>query len=65
LTDLHPEQVQVFRQGKEEFNSYSSIFIMTYDLATKLGETIHQLGFKIAIVDEAHYLKNYSVSPTA
>jgi len=38
---------------------------MTYDLATKLGETIHQLGFKIAIVDEAHYLKNYSVSPTA
>ena len=35
---------------------------MTYELATKLGDIIERLGFKIAIADEAHYLKNYSVN---
>lgn len=56
-----PQQIQVFKKSNEEFNSYSSVFIMTYELATKFAEQIHMLGFKIAIADEAHYLKNYSV----
>ena len=57
LPDLHPNQIQVFRKGNDDFLEYASVFIMTYELATKFADKIFHSGLKIAIADEAHYLK--------
>ncbi|CAI2373818.1 unnamed protein product [Moneuplotes crassus] len=60
LPGLDRSEIQVMRKGNDQFNPYSAIFIMTYELAVKFSSEINHLGFKVAIVDEAHYLKNYS-----
>lgn len=31
---------------------------MSYDLASKMGEDLETLKFKVCIADEAHYLKS-------
>jgi len=33
---------------------------MSYEIASKLTDSILELRFKITIADEAHYLKNFS-----
>lgn len=50
--------VQVFKTGKEDFIEDQKFYIISYELAAKISEKIEKMEFKMAIVDEAHYLKN-------
>lgn len=54
---LEPKEIQLFQQGKEEFNPQAQVFIMSYQLAAKRGDDVRLKGFKVVIADEAHYLK--------
>ncbi|CAI2373984.1 unnamed protein product [Moneuplotes crassus] len=59
LPGLDGTEIQVLRTGSDKFRGSSSIFIMTYELAVKFSGMIAGINFKFAIVDEAHYLKNF------
>lgn len=40
----------------------AQIYIISYELATKMSNQIMQRGIKMIIADEAHYLKAHDVS---
>ncbi|CDW80246.1 snf2 family n-terminal domain containing protein [Stylonychia lemnae] len=58
LPQIKSEQIQIFKTGKDQWNSQAIIYIMTYDLAMKRYEEIDERNFKVCVADEAHYLKS-------
>lgn len=64
LPRVTPKDIQLFKAGKEAFNFDCSVFIMSYDLATRKAEEIMKHEFKAAIADEAHYLKSRDAKRT-
>jgi len=44
--------------GREDILNENLIYICSYDIATKVADQFKIRGIKIAIVDEAHNLKN-------
>jgi len=62
LPFLKEEDIQVFTASYEEFSPLCQIYIISYHIATKLAPVLSKKGFKIAIADEAHYLKSRDVS---
>ena len=38
LPDINPEQIQVFTSSRDEFLPYASIFIMSYEISSKLTD---------------------------
>ncbi len=62
LPDIQKSCIQVIRKGSDALKLNAEVVIVSYDLATRQVERLKRFGFKIAIVDEAHYLKSLSVS---
>ena len=58
LTFLREEDIQVFTSAQDEFNSQCCVFILSYNIATRLAGILGRRAYKIIIVDEAHYLKS-------
>ena len=58
LTFMREEDIQVFTSAQDEFNSQCCVFILSYNIATRLAGMLSRKAFKIIIVDEAHYLKS-------
>jgi SWI/SNF-related matrix-associated actin-dependent regulator 1 of chromatin subfamily A len=58
------EDIQLFKNGKEEFDESRKVFILSYDLATKRGPDIKKFQFKMCIADEVHYLKSRETKRT-
>jgi SWI/SNF-related matrix-associated actin-dependent regulator 1 of chromatin subfamily A len=54
----------MFKKGSEKFDPKCCIYIMSYDLASKKGDEIMEKQFKVAIADEAHYLKSRDAKRT-
>ena len=52
------DDIQVFMKGMDKFNPNALIYIMSYNLATKLSKSIEARKFGVIIADEAHYLKS-------
>ena len=61
LQFIKEEDIQIFTSSQDSFNSACSIFIISYNIATRLAGLIDRKGFKVAIADEAHYLKSRDV----
>ena len=49
-------EVQVYSKGGTAVNLKAKVVIVPYDLAWKMKDMVDH--FKVAIADEAHYLKN-------
>ena len=58
LDHLSEDDIQVFMKGMDKFNPNVLIYIMSYNLATKLSKSIDGRKFGVVIADEAHYLKS-------
>lgn len=61
LPFIKEEDIQVITSSQDNFQHGCSIFIISYNVATRLAGVIDRRGFKIAIADEAHYLKSRDV----
>ena len=61
LPFIKEEDIQVITSSQDNFQNGCSIFIISYNVATRLAGVIDRRGFKIAIADEAHYLKSRDV----
>ena len=51
--------IQIFNHGSERFDPIASIFIISYDLATRKADELTAKSFNACIADEAHYLKSH------
>lgn len=58
LTFLREDDIQVFTSAQDEFNPKCCVFILSYNLATRLAGIIQRKCFDMIIVDEAHFLKS-------
>lgn len=58
LTNLRPCDIQLFKKGSEKISLDCSVFIMSYDLASRRHDELRKRGFNCIIADEAHYLKS-------
>lgn len=58
MDDILPKELQVITKSSTEIKRSAKAVIISYDLASKMAESIEAIGFQIAILDEAHYLKN-------
>lgn len=56
LPDIKSEDINIVIHGKSELTGI--VDILSYDLAVKMKDKIHEKNYKIVIVDESHYLKN-------
>jgi superfamily II DNA or RNA helicase len=61
LDFIREEDIQVFTSSENEFSPNSCVYIISYNIATRLAGLIEKKGFKIVISDEAHYLKSRDV----
>ena len=55
---MDPNEICLIRSGKETVFTMASIYIMSYEIATKLSFQFLKRGINMIIVDEAHALKN-------
>ena len=55
---ITPNEIQIIKNGKEEFKENLKYYIISYDLAVRVIEKIVNKKFNFIICDEAHYLKN-------
>lgn len=59
---IKEEDIQIFTSSQDEFSTKAQVYIISYNIATRLAGIIDKKKFGIAIVDEAHYLKSRDVS---
>lgn len=59
--DIAKSEVQSIKKAKDKLQVNASIYIMSYDIATKKIGELSSKGFKVAIADEAHLLKSFDV----
>ena len=64
IPSIKKSDIHLFRNGKEKFTDGHKIFILSYDLASRLSESIEKKNFQAVIADEAHYLKNKDAKRT-
>ena len=57
LPNMNSNCIQVFKKGSEAIDGAKSIYIMSYDMASK-NEQLKAKEFQCIIADEVHYLKN-------
>lgn len=58
LTFLREEDIQVFTSAQDDFNPRCCVYILSFNIATRLAGILGRKEFKIHIVDESHYLKS-------
>jgi SWI/SNF-related matrix-associated actin-dependent regulator 1 of chromatin subfamily A len=58
------EDIEVVQSSKDAFDGNKQIYIMSYDLAKNVQPALVKKMFKIAVADEAHYLKNKDAKRT-
>jgi SWI/SNF-related matrix-associated actin-dependent regulator 1 of chromatin subfamily A len=64
LKEIHENQIQIITKGNQEIYIGVKALIISYDMCCKFEEKIIKFDFKIAIADEAHYLKNSTAKRT-
>ncbi|KFM63101.1 SWI/SNF-related matrix-associated actin-dependent regulator of chromatin subfamily A-like protein 1, partial [Stegodyphus mimosarum] len=57
LPSLNSQEITVIGSSKEHIPN-DKVIIMSYDLLTKMQDSIEKRKFKMAIMDECHFLKN-------
>ena len=55
---LTSNEIQIIKNGKDDFKDNLKYYIISYDLAVRVIEKIVNKKFNFIICDEAHYLKN-------
>lgn len=50
--------IQIIQSSRDHWDINASVYIISYELATKKEDEIQKLKFKVCIADEAHYLKS-------
>ena len=58
LDDVMEHDIQLINKSSVELRRNAKFLITSYDLASRMSERLEEYGFKGAILDEAHYLKN-------
>ena len=60
IPDINNDKIniQIFKNGKDQFKNGEKFYIMSYDLTLKLEQKIIDKKFNFIIADEAHYLKS-------
>ncbi len=58
LPTIPPGRVEIVKSSKNAFATDSLVYIMSYDLAKNVHELLDKKSFRVAIADEAHYLKS-------
>ena len=58
------EEIQVFKNSKDNFKDNVKFYILSYDLAIRVIQKIINKKFDFAIADEAHYLKSQDAKRT-
>jgi len=58
LSFLREEDIQCFTSAQDDFSSKCCVYILSYNIATRLAGILGRKDFKIIIVDESHYLKS-------
>ncbi len=64
IDELRANEVQVIVKSGTDIKSQVKVLIISYDLASKMADTIEDFKFQTVIVDEAHYLKNAEAKRT-
>jgi len=54
---IQEQDIQIFVMGDEPFDPKCCIYIMSYNIATRIAQKIKNKEFKFIIADEAHCLK--------
>jgi SWI/SNF-related matrix-associated actin-dependent regulator of chromatin subfamily A-like protein 1 len=55
---LPEEEIQIFGSSFDEFNPKCNAYIISYNIANRLAGALMRRNFRVAIADEAHYLKS-------
>ena len=58
------DEIEVINTSKRAFTSKSQIYILSFDMAKNVEEVLKTHKFRIAIADEAHYLKSRDAKRT-
>ncbi|KRX04174.1 P-loop containing nucleoside triphosphate hydrolase [Pseudocohnilembus persalinus] len=58
LREIQETEVQVISKKGQAIQKNVQILIISYELAANYSQQLNEMKFKIAIADEAHYLKN-------
>ncbi|CDW72220.1 snf2 family n-terminal domain containing protein [Stylonychia lemnae] len=58
LKFIKEEDIQVITSSQDSFSASCQVYIISYNIATRLAGLIDRKKFGICIVDEAHYLKS-------
>ncbi|XP_023933415.1 SWI/SNF-related matrix-associated actin-dependent regulator of chromatin subfamily A-like protein 1 [Lingula anatina] len=58
IPNLNPDDINVVVTGKDDVTA-GKVVIVSYDMMTKKKNDLQHVGFKVAILDESHFLKNF------
>ena len=62
--NIKDNDIQVFKNSKENFKDNIKFYILSYDLSIRIIEKIINQKFEFVIADEAHYLKSQDAKRT-
>ena len=57
---VNPSDIHLMTMGRESVYNNKKIYIVSYELSTKIAHQFLDRNIGIAIVDEAHYLKSWN-----
>eukprot|EP00347_Sterkiella_histriomuscorum_P020832 403336296 len=60
LQDIRPSEICLIKSGKESIMNDAKIYIISYEIASKITDQFVKRGIRFTIVDEAHYLKAHN-----
>ncbi|CAD8201201.1 unnamed protein product [Paramecium octaurelia] len=55
---IHKTDIQIFNSGREGIRMNAKIIIVSYDICSKIKDSLMNRKFQICIADECHYLKS-------
>lgn len=58
---IESKDICIIRSGKDSMFNDAKIYVLSYDLATKMCSQFQKRGVKMVIADEAHYMKAHDV----
>ena len=58
IPQLRASDIHILEKTNETFNKEATIFIMSYDMATRRYADLEYFQFGTVIADEAHYMKS-------
>jgi SNF2 family DNA or RNA helicase len=62
MPEMESRRIRIVRHGGENLFDDSQIYLISYELATKLSHQFMKRGIKFIIADEAHNLKSHTVN---